>query len=91
MSWITPYMILTCVLFGLTPKLLLTNVCQSYPGFKSLRRKLLTLDVAHLAACLARAVTDKAKYDVIVAQKGSNAQALINLLQAVCVEYNYHS
>ena len=44
---------------------------------------LLMLDVLHLSALLAVMVTDDIKYKEIVDQRGSSAQILLNLLQAV--------
>jgi hypothetical protein len=45
---------------------------------------LLTYDVIGLAAHLTNLVTDKKRYEILIARRGADAQSLLDLLQAVC-------
>ena len=62
---------------------------QSRPNLKlhpeSLLRKLLTLDDIRLSTQLSIIVNDDDKYKQIIDRKGLGAQAILNLLQAVCM------
>jgi len=55
-----------------------------YSHPESLLRKLLTLDDIGLSTQVALLLDDKAKYKQVLGQCGPSAQALLNLLQAVC-------
>jgi hypothetical protein len=58
---------------------------QSYPNLhsESLLKNLLNLDVIGLCVHLTVIVTNDIKYKEVVARRGSGAQSLLNLLQAV--------
>ena len=51
-------------------------------------KKLLNVDVIGLCAHLAIIVTDGGKYKDVISRRGPDAQSLINLLQAVCLQVN---
>jgi predicted RNA-binding protein YlqC (UPF0109 family) len=51
---------------------------------ESLFRKLLTLDDIRLSTQMALMVNDNDKYKQIIDRNGPGAQAILNLLQAVC-------
>jgi hypothetical protein len=51
--------------------------------------KLVAIDTVGLCAHLTAMVTDNNKFKRLLTQRGQEAQALLNLLQAVCIYFIY--